>query len=67
MNASLQATLLRARLALLDAQTNLALVRKCNTIPAGMFRAAHQRAEQRFTDALDRVWDTQCMANGVFS
>lgn len=50
-----------ARIQLLDAQTNLALVRKLTgwnrSIPI---------AEAAVCRCLDRVWEAQCMAEGVF-
>lgn len=60
--ASLQHNLLRARLDLLNAQTNLALVRKHKTAPG----LAHKAAVILFFRALDRAWEAQCMAEGTF-
>jgi hypothetical protein len=60
--ASLQHNLLRARLDLLNAQTNLALVRKHKTAPYH----AHRMAESALFRALDRAWEAQCMAEGTF-
>lgn len=65
---SLQQSLLRARLDLLDAQTNLALMRKVSAKSASPFNAAslafgERRCERKVCAAIDRVRDLQCMAN----
>lgn len=60
--ASLQQNLVWARLDLLDAQTNLALVRKHRSAPG----LAHKAAVVLFFRALDRAWEAQCMAEGTF-
>ena len=59
MTNQITSMLNQARIDLLAAQTNLALCRKyrfVETVPA-----------QAVCKSLDRVWDLQCMVNGVFS
>lgn len=51
--------LLEARLALLDAQTNLGLCRR--------YGFKETLAAQSVCRCLDKVWDLQCMVNGVFA
>lgn len=60
MNDRLQQNLADARYALLEAQDWLYYVRFTNAL--GYINDAIKRRHR----AADRVWDLQCMANGVF-
>lgn len=52
----LQKLLAQARIDLLNAQTNLALCRKCNFPQEKAIELRHR--------ASDRVWELQCMCGG---
>ena len=62
MNDRLRRNLIKARRALLDAQSYLASIRMSEFATADDQR----RGEKCVCRELDRVWEAQVMANGVF-
>lgn len=59
MNDSLRKNLDRARRALLDARSHLAVARR-----ADVSADALEYVEGTYCAALDRLWEAQCMAGG---
>lgn len=62
MNQQLYKNMMAARRDLIDARTDLALIRAQAT--KDEHRVWITVAERNFLRALDRAWDTQCMAQG---
>ena len=65
-NDRLQQNLIRARADLIAAQSHLHIARTLGNHTTEYRRFAIRLQEVAVCRALDRVWEAQCMANGVF-